>query len=88
MHNSLICPTIPTAAVAVSTDAPSAAASSGQLGCLVPTYMPTLPNDPAWSSGVDTLYDVTSDANGRITVCAPLAVETALPGSEAICVTR
>ncbi len=28
------------------------------------------------------------DAAGRITICAPGAVEVAIPGSEALCVTR
>ena len=72
--------------------------STGHLGCLVPTYIPTLPTDPKWVSGTDTLYTITlgkdcngNDAPGRIAVQAPLASgETALPAENQvpICVVR
>jgi type IV pilus assembly protein PilA len=67
--------------------------------CLVPTYLPELPFDPVTGSNTctgsdstcatyDTKYTVVQDMTGRITVCAPDAVESAITGSAAICVTR
>jgi type IV pilus assembly protein PilA len=63
--------------------------------CIVPTYMSEIPFDPSVagahvtsSSNYDTQYTVAQNATGRITVCAPGGVETAIPGSVAICVTR
>jgi len=70
--------------------------NSGELGCLIPTYISSLPTDPTWTAGVNTLYEVAvgldcaGNANpGRVSVRAPLATgETSIPGSPAICVTR
>ena len=67
--------------------------------CIVPTYMPEVPVDPtngtntcassdASCTTYDTKYTISQDATGRITVCAPGGVETAIAGSAAICVTR
>lgn len=67
--------------------------------CLVPTYLPELPYDPSTGSNTctsseaactsyDTKYTLAQDSTGRITVCAPGAVEAAIGGSAAICVTR
>jgi len=69
--------------------------------CLVPTYISELPRDPA--NGVNTCkttdcnvgnetydlqYTVAQDSNtNRITVCAPNAAESALPGSTSFCLT-
>ena len=85
------CPALPLApAKAVD----SGAAGAGvNLSCLVPTYIPALPNDPAWvaASGVDTLYDVVVDAAGRVTISAPNALtETSVPdaATNPISVTR
>jgi len=67
---------------------------TGNLGCLVPTYIAQLPADPdtAWVTGVSATYtgfDVGVDTTGRITVCANhAATETSIPGAAAICVTR
>ncbi|MEK7569739.1 MAG: type II secretion system protein [Patescibacteria group bacterium] len=63
---------------------------SGDLGCLVPTYIPALPEEPTSDSGGDA-YTVELLDNGRVQVCAPeMQNETALPdlpaGEE--CVTR
>jgi type IV pilus assembly protein PilA len=63
---------------------------------LMPTYVSSLPVDPAVSGGTsvtdcasyDTGYTVIKDSSGRIMVCAPNGVEPAIPGSTAICVTR
>lgn len=56
--------------------------------CLVPTYIPALPSDPSNPVAPSTGYTVAVDVNGRTTVCAPDAVETAIADSVAICVTR
>jgi type IV pilus assembly protein PilA len=63
--------------------------------CIVPTYMPEIPFDPSVvgahvtsASDYDTGYTVLQTATGRITVCAPGGVESAIAGSVAICVTR
>lgn len=65
--------------------------------CIVPTYIPEIPVDPtngvgctdsACASGYNTHYTILQDSNGRIQVCAPLGLETSIPGSGPICVTR
>lgn len=58
--------------------------------CLVPTYIPTLPVDPAGVIAPATDYTVSVDTVGRVTVCAPDAThETALGNAtSSICVTR
>lgn len=58
------------------------------LSCLTPTYIPVLPTDPTGSTGTDSGYTIGVNAIGRVTVCAPDAVEAAIPGSTPICVTR
>ncbi len=64
--------------------------------CLTPTYIPSqMPVDPssgAWTSATayNTQYNITVDALGRYTVCAPNSSETAIsnPAPAALCVTR
>ncbi len=85
------CGTLPTTATStITTDQPASPTTvSSALGCLVPTYIASLPTDPTYVSGTDTKYDIIADATGRITVCASLAAnETSIPGAAAICVTR
>ncbi|MFZ2484650.1 MAG: type II secretion system protein [Minisyncoccia bacterium] len=82
------CPTLVTGPTTIltSTDATPAA---GELGCLVPTYISSLPLDPATGTGTDTGYTIAVDGVGRITVCAPAAAsETSLPSPAPICITR
>lgn len=87
------CGALPAVFTAVST---VNAAGAGELGCLVPTYISSLPTDPTWTAGVNTLYEVAvgidcaGNANpGRVSVKAPLATgEASIPGSPAVCVTR
>ncbi len=93
-----VCPSYPLTATA--TDISNAAADIRP--CIVPTYMPEVPYDPGnptvFGSSVvphvtsatdyDTQYTVAQNATGRITVCAPGGVESAIAGSVAICVTR
>lgn len=66
----------------------SSGGTAGELGCLAPTYIPTLPEDPTAFSGSDTGYDVSVNSIGRVMVCAPAGAESAIPGSDAICVIR
>ena len=63
--------------------------------CIVPTYMSEIPVDPSTGtlssdgSTYNTGYTIMQSAStARITVCAPSAVEAAVPGSVAICLTR
>jgi len=69
--------------------------------CIVPTYMPEMPLDPGntaifttftphivSATDYETGYQVSQNAAGRVTVCAPGAVESAISGSTAVCVTR
>lgn len=44
--------------------------ATGNLGCLVPTYIPAFPTDPSFASGADTLYNVYQDSVGRVHVIA------------------
>lgn len=92
-----VCPTIPvettsnTASTDVSTTTLTAAATTGEIGCLVPTYIASIPTDPDTSfySSPLTGYKIGVDGSGRITVCAPRAsTESSIPGAAAICVTR
>lgn len=58
--------------------------------CLVPTYIPSMVMDPNGGTEEDTLYTVQADSNGRITVCAPEALQETAIGSNPpeVCVTR
>ncbi len=61
-------------------------AGSGDLGCLVPTYISVLPTEPV-SGGL--VYTIELLANGRVQICAPEAAnENAIPDSATICLTR
>lgn len=60
---------------------------TADLGCLIPTYIPVLPNEPIGSTADQ--YTVEISSFGRVTVCAPEAAnETAVPNPSEICVTR
>jgi type IV pilus assembly protein PilA len=63
-------------------------ASGFDLGCLVPTYISSIPFDPSTGSASNTGYTILADNNGRVTVCAPGGVEPAISGSAPICITR
>lgn len=80
--------TIPTAAGNVADDDIDIAP------CLVPDYMNALPVDPSdpdaqWTDETDyeTAYTIEVEANGRITVCAPV-VEPSIRPADPICITR
>jgi len=83
----------------IGTTAVISGAAANIRPCVVPTYMPELPVDPTSGTNTctssdatcityDTKYTIAQDAVGRITVCAPNAVEPSIAGSVAICVTR
>lgn len=84
------CPVLSTSTTTI--DAGAGATSGGHLdlatNCLVPTYISSLPSDPSGPTAPSTGYEVRTDSSGRTIVCAPLAVETALADSAALCVTR
>ncbi len=77
--------------VTVPTTATNIGTASGliNLGCLVPTYIPTaIPFDPTGGTAADTRYTVLQDSLGRFTVCAPNHVEAPIAGSVTYCLTR
>lgn len=85
------CPSLPSSS-------PVVIKSSGglDLSCLSPVYIPSLPFDPSApgahfnsNSDYDTGYTLVIDANARVSVCAPEALnETAVPNANVICITR
>lgn len=83
------CDELPTSATAVTNTMGTAATgnASGNLGCLIPTYIPAMPTEPTGVAADD--YTIRLLANGRVQVCAPGAAnEDALPSPAALCVTR
>ncbi len=80
-----VCGQLPTASTSITS---TNAATAGALGCLVPTYISTLPVDPSNPASPSTGYTVEVNSVGRVTVCAPLHAEAAIPDSAAYCVTR
>lgn len=87
---SYTCGPIPSATTTITTTmAADTTSPTGSMGCLVPTYIATMPFDPAASSTSNTAYSVLADSTGRITVCSGMAAtETSIPGAAAICVKR
>lgn len=82
------CGTLPASATLITDTMPADAATvSAALGCLAPTYIPALPADPSGPTA-SIGYTAAVSAVGRVTVCAPQAVEASIPDSAAICVTR
>ena len=91
------CGPLPAAAVGVATEnvdntmAADTTTETGNLKCLTPTYVSTLPLDPDSTYAISpyTGYDVGVDPTGRVTVCAHRSTsETSIPGAPLICVTR
>jgi prepilin-type N-terminal cleavage/methylation domain-containing protein len=71
--------------------------------CLIPSFVSEIPIDPSTGSNTcvstnclgslaeryDTGYTISKDPTGeRITICAPSAMEDAIPGSSPYCLTR
>ncbi|MFZ2621124.1 MAG: type II secretion system protein [Minisyncoccia bacterium] len=69
---------------------PTLPSTNINLSCLVPTYIPSFPTDPDTTFAVTGYsgYDISTDANGRVMVCASKAQEPAISGSTGICVIR
>jgi prepilin-type N-terminal cleavage/methylation domain-containing protein len=86
--NNYICGPLPNASTNISSNmATDTTTQTGDLGCLVPTYIATLPTEPAGASA--SQYTVQLLSTGRITICAPEAQnEVSIPNPSAICVTR
>ena len=84
------CPALPNGTTTIDSGGGANSGSHLDLAtnCLVPTYISSLPSDPSGPTAPSTGYDVSTDSSGRTIVCAPLAVESALAGSAALCVTR
>lgn len=73
---SYLCPDITTSALTAGTDYPistTTVSGSVNIGCLIPTYIASVPTDPKYVSGLDTKYAMSVDATGRITIKAPQA---------------
>ena len=84
------CPLLTTATSSIESGPNGTDSNSVDLAtnCLVPTYIPSLPVDPSQPTPPSTGYTVSVNAGGRTMVCAPNGRETAISGSEAICVVR
>ncbi len=63
-------------------------ATTLDLGCLVPTYLPSFPFDPGVGNEIYSGYEISVDAVGRVLICAPSAAEPSSIGSKAICIKR
>lgn len=88
--NTYTCGQIPTNQTTITTDmASNTTSTTGDLGCLIPTYMSDFPIDPSGPASPSTGYEISVNSTGRIKVCAPkAATETAVPGAAAICMER
>jgi prepilin-type N-terminal cleavage/methylation domain-containing protein len=77
---------IPTSTALTITVNSTSSAESFDLGCLVPTYISSIPYDPSTGSPSSTGYTILADSNGRVTVCAT-TLEHGVNDSP-ICITR
>jgi type IV pilus assembly protein PilA len=74
---------------AIGTSATVIGTGETNLGCVVPTYIPSaIPKDPDGGTDADTGYTIKKDALGRYTVCAPKHAEAPIVGSVEYCLTR
>ncbi len=89
--NSVTCPSIPATTTMITTaNASTTLSASGDLGCLVPTYLETLPMDPsplATTVASSTGYLYFQDANGRVHVLAT-TTEPSIPRNNPIEIVR
>lgn len=79
---------LPTATVGTAYNVCTANSCTGvtngcNLATLTGTYIVSIPVDPSGATGLDTRYDISKDANSRVTVSAPSAEQ-----GETITVTR
>ncbi|HEY9585492.1 MAG TPA: type II secretion system protein [Candidatus Paceibacterota bacterium] len=89
--NGVTCPFIPaTTTMITMQNATSTPSESGDLGCLVPTYLERLPTDPsplATMVASSTGYMYFQDANGRVHVLAT-TTEQSIPRNDPIEIVR
>lgn len=89
--NGVTCPFIPaTTTMIMFSNASSTPSESGDLGCLVPTYLERLPTDPspaATMTASSTGYVYFQDANGRVHVMAT-TTEPSIPRTTPLEVVR
>ncbi len=57
----------------ISSTTSAIAGTTVGLACLIPTYVANFPLDPKYTTGAVTLYKMSVDAAGRITIKAPNA---------------
>ncbi len=83
--NGLTCNPLP---VATTSIVGTSGLGSGELGCLVPTYIPALPLDPSSGSGSMTGYVLRQDAStGRVWIAAT-STESSIPRMNDLYVVR
>lgn len=87
--NTYTCGPVTTVATNVTpTMATDTTTTTADLGCLVPTYISSLPVDPS-NPSAPTGYTIQQLSYGGIEVCAPTAAsETSVPNPASICVRR
>ncbi|MEK7118386.1 MAG: type II secretion system protein [Patescibacteria group bacterium] len=87
--NGITCPSIPaTTTMIMFSNATTTPSESGDLGCLVPTYLQTLPTDPSGSMvASSTGYMYFQDVNGRVHVLAT-TTEPSIPRTTPLEVVR
>lgn len=87
--NGFNCSPLPVVATEIkTTNAADIINASADLGCLVPTYIPTLPSDPSGTTAPATGYFIVQDATtGRVTVIAS-STEPSIPRTAAITIVR
>lgn len=87
--NGITCPSISASTTMITTqNATSTPGASGDLGCLVPTYLETLPTDPSGNLlASSTGYAYFQDANGRVHLLAT-TTEPSIPRNDPIEIVR
>lgn len=88
--STYICGLIPSSQTTINTTmAANSTTDTGNMGCLIPTYMSAFPVDPTLPTPPSTGYEVSVSPTGRVQVCSPLAAsEISIPGAAEICVER
>ena len=84
------CGPIPSTQTTINTTmAANIISDTGNMGCLIPTYMSAFPVDPTLPPVPSTGYEASVSLTGRVKVCSPLAAtENSIPGVTTVCVER
>ncbi len=77
------CPVLPTETTTILT---TSGTGAGELGCLVPIYLPAFPLDPTIGLGSFTGYSIMASTTGRVTVSAT-TTEPNIPRTDPISAT-